>query len=183
MYREVLFIFCHFLFHSSSHPEVCLFRDPGQPKSEGGRGRDEYMTNLWGAVRVTVTFSFLLPHPDSEAETNSALLHLSVSSPWLHSSSELDGRLQTSFRSYEDLSERVGPGAADVALGGVERHVVDRLLELLAVGGELLDARLDLHVPQTDRAVVTWREERQSMRMEDGGFHHAAASEPPSGLL
>lgn len=59
------------------------------------------------------------------------------------------------LRSYEDLGERVGAGAADVALGWVERHVVDRLLELLAVGGELLDARLALHVPQTDRTVVT----------------------------
>ena len=60
-----------------------------------------------------------------------------------------------SFRSYKDLSERVGPGAADVAFGGMERHIVDGLLELLAVCGELLDAGLTLHVPQTDRAVVT----------------------------
>lgn len=64
------FIFCLFQFQSSSHPEVCLFRDPGQPKSEGG-GWDEYVTNLKGAVRLCVTFSFLLPHPDSAAETSS----------------------------------------------------------------------------------------------------------------
>lgn len=56
--------------------------------------------------------------------------------------------------SYEDLGKRVGAGAADVALGRVERHVVDGLLELLAVGGELLDAGSTLHVPQTHRAVV-----------------------------
>lgn len=62
-------------------------------------------------------------------------------------------------QSYEDPGERVGPGAADIALGGVERHVVDGLFELLAVSGELLDARLALHVPQTDGAVVTWWEE------------------------
>lgn len=66
----------------------------------------------------------------------------------------------TDVRSYEDLGERVGPGAADVALGGVERHVMDGLLRLLAVGGELLDAGLALHVPQTDGAVVA---------CEDGG--------------
>lgn len=32
------FICCHFLFHSLSHSEVCLFWDPGQPKSEGQGG-------------------------------------------------------------------------------------------------------------------------------------------------
>lgn len=58
------------------------------------------------------------------------------------------------MRSYEDLGERVGPGAADVALGGVERHVVDGLVRLLAVRCEFLDARLALHVPQADGAVV-----------------------------
>lgn len=63
--------------------------------------------------------------------------------------------LQSDLGSYENLGEGVGAGAADVALGGVERHVVDRLLELLAVGGELLDARFTLHVPQADGAVVT----------------------------
>lgn len=69
------FICCHFLFHSSSHSEVCLFWDPGQPKSEGQGGRrDEYLSNL--KVRVTVTFSFLL-----RVETDSALLHVSASSP------------------------------------------------------------------------------------------------------
>ncbi len=59
-------------------------------------------------------------------------------------------------RSYEDFGEGVGSGAADVAHGGVERHVVDGLVELLPVSRELLDARLALHVPQTHRAVVTW---------------------------
>lgn len=57
-------------------------------------------------------------------------------------------------RSYEDLGERVGPGAGDEGLGGVERHVVDGLLELLAVRRELLDARLVVQVPQPDGAVV-----------------------------
>lgn len=146
------FIFCHFLFHSWSHPEVGLFWDPGQPKSKAGQGRDKYLTNLLkGAVRVTVTF--LLSHPDSRRE-GGLLLHLR-SSP-----SELDSQPEAAFRSYEDLGKRVGPGAADVALGGVERDVVDRLFELLAVSGELLDARLALHVPETDGAVVTWKRER-----------------------
>lgn len=56
--------------------------------------------------------------------------------------------------SYKDLGEGVRSGAGDVALGRVERHVVDGLVKLLAVGGELLDARLALEVPQTDGAVV-----------------------------
>lgn len=62
--------------------------------------------------------------------------------------------------SHKDLGERVGAGAADVTLGGVERHVVDGLVELPAVGGELLDARSALHVPQADGTVVTWRHNR-----------------------
>lgn len=64
-------------------------------------------------------------------------------------------------RSYEDLSESVGPGAADVALGRVERHVVDGLLALLAVSRELLHARLALQIPQADGAVVTWGREQK----------------------
>lgn len=58
-------------------------------------------------------------------------------------------------RSYEDFGEGVGSGTADVALGGVERHIVDRLVKLLPVSRELLNACLALHVPQTDGAVVT----------------------------
>lgn len=58
-------------------------------------------------------------------------------------------------RSYEDFGEGVGSGAADVALSGVERHIVDRLVKLLPVSCELLNARLTLHVPKTDGAVVT----------------------------
>ena len=57
--------------------------------------------------------------------------------------------------SYEHLGQGVGPGAGYVAFGGVERHVVDGLLELLPVRRELLDAGLALQVPQTDGAVVT----------------------------
>lgn len=37
----------------------------------------------------------------------------------------------------------------------MERHIVDRFLKLLSVSRELLDAGFTLHVPQTDRAVVT----------------------------
>lgn len=59
--------------------------------------------------------------------------------------------------SYKDLGEGVGPGAGDVALGRVERHVMDGLVKLLAVGCELLDARLTLQVPQSDGAVVAWK--------------------------
>lgn len=58
-------------------------------------------------------------------------------------------------RSYKDFGEGVGSGAADVALGGVERHIVNRLLKLLPVSRELLNARLALHVPEPDGAVVT----------------------------
>ena len=84
---------------------------------------------------------------------------------------ESDSQLQTGVGSYEDLGKCVCPGAADVALGGVERHVVDGLLKLLAVGGELLDACLALHVPQTDRAVVACEEEeRKSVRTEEERF-------------
>lgn len=57
--------------------------------------------------------------------------------------------------SHEDLGQRVGTGAAHVALGWVKRHIMDGLVELPAVGGELLDARSALHVPQTDGTVVT----------------------------
>lgn len=62
-------------------------------------------------------------------------------------------------RSYEHFGERVGPGAGDVAFGRVERHIVDRLLELLSVSRELLDAGFALQVPQADGAVVACREE------------------------
>lgn len=99
------------------------------------------------------------------APTGPALAHVCASLPQARSSVDR--------RSYEDLGQRVGPGAADVALCGVERHVVDGLLELLAVSGELLDARLALHVPQADGAVVTWQEEqRQPIRAEVGVSCH-----------
>lgn len=58
--------------------------------------------------------------------------------------------------SHKHLGERVGAGAADVAPAGVEGHVVDGLVQLPAVGGELLDAGPALQVPQADGAVVTW---------------------------
>lgn len=57
--------------------------------------------------------------------------------------------------SYKHLGESVRPRAGDVAFGGVERHVVDGLLELLPVSRELLDAGFTLQVPQPDGAVVT----------------------------
>lgn len=62
---------------------------------------------------------------------------------------------KTGPASYEDFGESVRPGASDVAFGRVERHVVDRLLELLPVGRELLDAGFALQVPKADGAVVT----------------------------
>lgn len=49
--------------------------------------------------------------------------------------------------SYEDFGQCVGSGAGDVAFGGVESDVVDRLFKLLAVCRELLDTRLALQVP------------------------------------
>lgn len=57
--------------------------------------------------------------------------------------------------SHEDLGKRVGTGTAHVALSWVKRHIMDGLVELSAVGGELLDARSALHVPQTDGTVMT----------------------------
>lgn len=137
MYRRLLLLL------PASHPEVRLFLDPDQPESRRWAGGDEYSTNL-GHLSIQ-TQRWKQTPPSSSIITPSPL----------HSSLKLHRHL-VGFRSYEDLGERVGPGAADVALGGVERHVVDRLLKLLAVGGELLDARFTLHVPQTDGAVVTW---------------------------
>lgn len=116
---------------------------PGPARVQEGGG-DRYLTNVKGAVRVPVTFSSQLGH---DVVTHSSFFHQGASP------------VSCSLRSYKDLSERVGPGTADVALGGVERYIVDGLLELLAVGGELLDAGFALHVPQTDRTVVTSRHE------------------------
>lgn len=88
----------------------------------------------------------------------------SLPAPGLPGSSALASRSGFEFveavlvggrRSYEDFGEGVGSRAADVALGGMKRHVVNGLVELLPVSGELLDARLALHVPQTHGAVVT----------------------------
>ena len=61
--------------------------------------------------------------------------------------------------SYKHLGQGVGAGARDVRLAGVERHRVDRLLELLAVRRDLLHARLAVQVPQPDGAVVAWRQD------------------------
>lgn len=74
-----------------------------------------------------------------------------------------------SSASYEHFGESVCPGAGDVAFRRVERHVVDGLLELLPVGGELLDAGFTLQVPQADGGVVAWREEegREPLIMTD----------------
>lgn len=66
-------------------------------------------------------------------------------------------------RSYEHLRQRVRSRAGDVAFSRMKRHVVNRLLELLPVSRELLDTRLTLQVPQTDRAVVTSRHEIKSV--------------------
>lgn len=44
--------------------------------------------------------------------------------------------------SYKDFGQGVGSRAGNVTLGRVERHVMDRLVEFLAVSRELLDARL-----------------------------------------
>lgn len=70
----------------------------------------------------------------------------------------VEGVLVVGQRSYEHFGEGVCSRAADVALGGVKRHVVDGLFELLPVSGELLNTRLALHVPKTHGAVVTWDE-------------------------
>lgn len=107
----------------------------------------------------------------------SVIFHQDVSAPLV-----LHSRLQTDFRSYEDLGEGIGPGAADVALGRVERHVVDRLLELLTVGGELLDARFALHVPQADGAVMTWRDRQKRFNHKYESDHKRTDGHLISGL-
>src|SRR4029434_296573 len=50
----------------------------------------------------------------------------------------------------------VRPGAGDVGLGRVEGHVVDALVRLLPVGGDLLHARLAVQVPQAHLTVMAW---------------------------
>lgn len=73
-----------------------------------------------------------------------------------------DGMVPSSVSSFssssdKDLGECVGPGAGDEGLGGMEGHVVDRLVMLLPVGGDLLDTRPVVQHPQTHRAVMTCR--------------------------
>lgn len=51
----------------------------------------------------------------------------------------------------------------------MKRHVVDGLVELLAVGRELLDARLALEVPEADGAVVTWETRRNIQKYDVKG--------------
>lgn len=72
-----------------------------------------------------------------------------------------EGQRTGSSTSYKHLSESVSPGAGDVALRRVKRHIVDRFLELLPVSRELLDAGFTLQVPQADGAVVTCSEEER----------------------
>lgn len=54
-----------------------------------------------------------------------------------------------------DPGEGVGSGGSNVGLRGVESHIVDGFLALLAVSCDLLNARFTVEVPQTQRAVVT----------------------------
>lgn len=56
---------------------------------------------------------------------------------------------------HVDPGEGVGSCGGDVGLGGVEGHVVDGLLALLAVSRDLLNTRLTVQVPQAKGAVVT----------------------------
>ncbi len=55
----------------------------------------------------------------------------------------------------KDLGQGVGAGAGDERFRGVEGHVEDALVELLAVRRDLLNARLRLQVPQANAAIVT----------------------------
>ncbi|KAH8028810.1 hypothetical protein HPB51_019896 [Rhipicephalus microplus] len=54
------------------------------------------------------------------------------------------------YLANEDLGEGVRSGAGNVWLRRVEGHVEDRLVELLAMRGDLLHARLVVQVPQPD---------------------------------
>lgn len=58
------------------------------------------------------------------------------------------------WASYEDLGQGVGACAGNEGLAGVAGDCMDGLLMLLAVGRDLLDTRLVVQAPQTQRAVV-----------------------------
>ena len=58
------------------------------------------------------------------------------------------------WASYEDLGQGVGTRAGDEGLAGVAGNRVDGLLMLLAVGRDLLNTRLVVQAPQTQRAVM-----------------------------
>ena len=60
--------------------------------------------------------------------------------------------------SDEDLGESVGTPAGNVRLGGVEGNVIYRLVKLLAMWRDFLDARFTVKVPESDGAVMTWDE-------------------------
>ena len=83
-------------------------------------------------------------------------------------------------RSYEHLGQGVGPGAGDVALGGVEGHGVDGLVELLAVRTELLQTGPGLHGPEADRAVVACRTNRTHCLYNMGARGHFGRTNPYS---
>jgi len=63
-------------------------------------------------------------------------------------------RLFAGSLSDEDLGLRVGARAGDEGLRRVEGHVVDALVEFLAVRGDLLHASASLQVPQPNAAIV-----------------------------
>lgn len=60
------------------------------------------------------------------------------------------------FRLHIDPGEGIGARGGDEGLGRVEGHVIDGLLTLLPVSGDLLNARFTVKVPEPQGAVVTW---------------------------
>lgn len=95
---------------------------------------------LWIGVLYLLFFSFTV---------SSALRNLNLGGDRQFPSSSTPPPL------HVDPGEGVGASGGDVGLGGVEGDVVDGLLALLPVGGDLLDAGFAVQVPQTQRAVVT----------------------------
>lgn len=66
----------------------------------------------------------------------------------------LSSQRSSLWASYEDLGQGVGASAGDEGLAGVAGHGVDGLLVLLAVGRDLLHARLVVQAPQAQGAVM-----------------------------
>lgn len=106
--------------------------------------------------------------------------HLSPTCP-----APLPGQGGARWASYEDLGQGVGTRAGDKGLAGVAGDSVDGLLVLLAVGRDLLHARLVVQAPQTEGAVVACAGAGAGRAVTGGGSpapRSDAAPKPSAGL-